>query len=261
MDLSLQSAFLAEMSTLLILLAGAVLLYSSFREKYLVPWIAGWSMFTVYKVFLALSAAQPQGAAVGRSWLMPRMCWQWGCLQRRFFFMFHNEKLVWPRPWPWASALPLEIAYSLWRPYPALHYIAFALCWLVSIMASDTACPLCLGKSEYWPLAAGGMLVLLHLDTVGSVHQVVGTDLVVDLLLGIGMMTIVLEDSRIQVQRLDALNTITHQISDSREFESHGRHHSGRAAEDHAGQSRMVPHAAGEKLAMAAHTRAVAGIC
>src|SRR5262249_12106220 len=36
------------------------------------------------------------------------------------------------------------------------------------------------------------------------------------LLLGIGMMTIVLEDSRIQIQRLDALNTITHQISDSR---------------------------------------------
>ena len=33
------------------------------------------------------------------------------------------------------------------------------------------------------------------------------------------MMTIVLEDSRTQVQRLDALNTITHQISDSREFE------------------------------------------
>src|SRR6476469_292777 len=63
------------------------------------------------------------------------------------------------------------------------------------------------------------MLVLLHLDTVGHAHQLVGTDLVVDLLLGLGMMTIVLEDSRTQVQRLDALNTITHQISDSREFD------------------------------------------
>ena len=61
--------------------------------------------------------------------------------------------------------------------------------------------------------------MLLHLDAVGSVHQVVGTDVVVELLLGISMMTIVLDDSRIQVQRLDALNTITHQISDSREFE------------------------------------------
>jgi hypothetical protein len=60
MNLTLQSAFLAEMSTLLILLAGAILLYSSFREKYLVPWIGGLSVFTVSKVFLALSASQPQ---------------------------------------------------------------------------------------------------------------------------------------------------------------------------------------------------------
>src|SRR5580765_1371560 len=63
------------------------------------------------------------------------------------------------------------------------------------------------------------MLLLLHLDTLGSVHRVIGTDILVDLLLGIGIMTIVLDDSRVQVQRLDALNNITHQISDSREFE------------------------------------------
>jgi len=54
MDLTLQSAFLAEMSTLLILLAGAVLLYSSFREKYLLPWIAGWTCLTLSKVCVAV---------------------------------------------------------------------------------------------------------------------------------------------------------------------------------------------------------------
>src|SRR5215475_12089384 len=64
MELSLQSAFLAEMSTLLILLAGAVLLYSSFREKYLVPWIAGWSCLTLSKIALALNL----GLAPSRLW-------------------------------------------------------------------------------------------------------------------------------------------------------------------------------------------------
>ena len=58
MDFTLQSAFLAEMSTLLILLAGAILLYSNFREKYLAPWIGGWSVFTLSKIFLALSTAR-----------------------------------------------------------------------------------------------------------------------------------------------------------------------------------------------------------
>ncbi|HKR97381.1 MAG TPA: hypothetical protein VJW55_18545, partial [Candidatus Angelobacter sp.] len=55
MEFSLQSAFLAEMSTLLILLAGAVLLYSSFREKYLVPWIAGWTCLTLSKIAVTVN--------------------------------------------------------------------------------------------------------------------------------------------------------------------------------------------------------------
>ena len=39
----LQSALLAEASAPLILLGGAVLLYRSFREKYLLPWIVAWA--------------------------------------------------------------------------------------------------------------------------------------------------------------------------------------------------------------------------
>ncbi|MGZ4895893.1 MAG: GAF domain-containing protein [Candidatus Angelobacter sp.] len=218
MNLTLQSAFLAEMSTLLILLAGAILLYSSFREKYLVPWIAGWSVFTVSKVFLALSSSRPPAllwAALAYGTYVIAV----GLFATAVFFYVSQRKLLWPSILALSAALPLEIAYSLWRPYPALRYAAFALCWVVSITASTQLVRFAWGRTSLgrWLLAA--MLMLLHLDTVGHVHQLVGTDLVVDLLLGLGMMTIVLEDSRTQVQRLDALNTITHQISDSREFD------------------------------------------
>src|ERR1700682_2487355 len=58
MDWALQSAFLAEALTLVVLLAGAVLLYRSFREKYLVLWIAGWTLYGGSKLFVALGAAQ-----------------------------------------------------------------------------------------------------------------------------------------------------------------------------------------------------------
>jgi two-component system NtrC family sensor kinase len=218
MDLSLQSAFLAEMSTLLILLAGAVLLYSSFREKYLVPWIAGWSVFTLYKVLLALSAAHP-GAPLWTILAYGSYVLAAGLFATAVFFYVSQRKLVWPSAVALGFALPLELTYSLWRAYPALHYIAFALCWLVSAMAAAQLVRFAWGRVSIGRWLLAGSLVLLHLDSVGSVHQVVGTDVVVDLLLGISMMTIVMEDSRIQVQRLDALNTITHQISDSREFE------------------------------------------
>jgi len=217
MNLTLESAFLAEMSTLLILLAGAILLYSSFREKYLVPWIAGWSVFTVSKVFLGLSASSPRvplWAALAYGTYIVAV----GLFAASVFLYVSHQKLLFPAVIALSAALPLGITYSLWRPYPALYYAAFALCSFVSIMASIQLVRFAWGRTSLgrWLLAA--TLVLLHLDTVGHVHQLVGTDLVVDLLLGLGMMTIVLEDSRSQVQRLDALNTITHQISDSREF-------------------------------------------
>src|SRR5215471_10583904 len=51
----LQSVLLAEVSAPLILLGGAVLLYGSFRKKYLLPWIAGWAGYSLSKFFLALS--------------------------------------------------------------------------------------------------------------------------------------------------------------------------------------------------------------
>src|SRR5215831_6422504 len=65
MDLALRSAFLAEASILAILLAGAILLYWSFRERYLVPWIAGWSAFSLAKLLYALGAAP----AASRLWI------------------------------------------------------------------------------------------------------------------------------------------------------------------------------------------------
>ncbi|HSK45119.1 MAG TPA: GAF domain-containing protein, partial [Candidatus Binatia bacterium] len=217
MNLNLQSAFLAEMSTLLILLAGAVLLYSSFRERYLVPWIAGWSVFAFSKVFLAVSASQPHEliwAALAYGTYVIAV----GLFATSVFLYVSHPKLLLPAVLALSAALPLEIAYSLWRPHPSLHYVAFVLCSFVSIMASTQLVRFAWGRASVGRWLLAGMLVLLHLDTVGHVHHIAGTDLAFDLLLGLGMMTIVLEDSRTQVQRLDALNTITHQISDSREF-------------------------------------------
>src|SRR5438309_3636460 len=179
MNLSLQSAFLAEMSTLLILLAGAIVLYSSFREKYLVPWIAGWSVFTVSKVFLALSASSPQQplwTTLGYSTYTIAV----GLFAASVFFYVSHHKLLFPAVIALSAAFPLEIAYSLWRPSPGLHYAAFALCSVVGIMSSTQLARFAWGRASVgrWLLAA--ILVLLPVDPVGHVHHIVGTDLGVD---------------------------------------------------------------------------------
>src|SRR5580698_6973105 len=110
MDFTLQSAFLAEMSTLLILLAGAILLYGSFREKYLVPWIAGWGFFTLSKVFLALSTSRapaPTWTALAYGSYVVAV----GLFATAVFFYVAQRKLIWPSLLALSVALPLELAY------------------------------------------------------------------------------------------------------------------------------------------------------
>ena len=217
MDLTPQSAFLAEMSTLLILLAGAVILYSSFHEKYLAPWIAGLSVFTLSKVFLA-SVLPARPRRCGPLWRMVRMWWRWACLRPPFFLRLPAQTAM-------AGDCRTQCGPAFGGGLCAVEAVSGpAHCGVCPLLAGEHCGSAQLVRFAWgrvsvgrWLLAA--MLVVLHLDTVGSVHQIVGTDILVDLLLGISMMIIVLDDSRIQVQRLDALNTITHQISDSRDFE------------------------------------------
>jgi PAS domain S-box-containing protein len=217
MELNLQSAFLAEMSTLLILLAGSVLLYSSFREKYLLPWIAGWTCLTFSKIALALNL----GSTPSHLWAS--LCYAFfvlaiGLFATAIFLYVSQTKLLWQLI-ILAVALPLGLAYTLGLSRPLLLFLGLGLCWIVKIVASAQLVRFAWGRRSIgrWLLAA--TLLLLHVELVGGSHSI-GYDVLVDLLLGIGMMTIVLEDSRVQIQRLDSLNTITHQISDSRDFDS-----------------------------------------
>ena len=217
MEFSLQSAFLAEMSTLLILLAGAVLLYSSFREKYLVPWIAGWTCLTLSKIAVTVSVGR------GSSGLWASLEYAFfvlavGLFSTAIFLYVSQKKLLW-MVMALAAALLLGLPYTLGMSRPLLFVLGLGLCWVVKIIASAQLLRFAWGRRSIgrWLLAL--TFLLLHVELAGTIHSIIGYDVLVDLLLGIGMMTIVLEDSRIQIQRLDALNTITHQISDSRDFD------------------------------------------
>jgi PAS domain S-box-containing protein len=218
MDLTLQSAFFAEMSTLLILLAGAVLLYSSFREKYLIPWIAGWTCLSFAKVLLAVELGH--ASLLWASLSLACFVLGLGLLVAAVLVYVSQRKLLLPLALMLTAALTLALVYTLWLPYPALRLVAQGLCWTAKILASMQLVRFAWGRrtAGRWLLAA--MFLLLHLDVAQNKHSLMAYDFLVDLSLGIGMMTMVLEDARAQIQRLDALNTITHQVSDSRDFES-----------------------------------------
>ena len=219
MDLALQYAFLAEGSTLLILLAGAILLYRSFRERYLELWIAGWTAYTVsrfligmhaghnFSLFLLITAFSTFIAAMGL----------FACA---VFLYVDQKKLILPAVITLLIAFVLGILVYFGNAGNLIPPRVVELCWrLVLLAASIQLLRFAWGRLNIgrWLLAIMLIMPQLHHRTTGSTdlwHEVL-----IDLLLGISMMTIVLDDSRVQIQRLDVLNTITSQISESRDFE------------------------------------------
>jgi len=219
MDLVLQSAFLAKGSTLLILLAGAVLLYRSFREKYLVPWIAGWIAYSASKL---LSISQLDQNSI----VLTVLTWACFLLAIGLFssavLLYTDEKrLILPTGVVLGAAMVLIVLHAVWFPRVETLNTAFAGLWrLGALIASIQLLRLAWGRPNVgrWLLAA--MLPILHLHLSQSPTTELWHDFLVDLALGISMMTIVLDDSRVQIQRLDVLNTITHKISESQGFEA-----------------------------------------
>src|SRR6266481_175638 len=135
MELSLQAAFLAEMLTLLILLAGAMLLYGSFREKYLLSWIAGWTALCLARTSLSLGA----GGGHGPLWMvLAHVAYivALGLFTTSVLMYVAQVRLLWLAFACLALALPLDISYVLWLPNLWLHRLSLALCFQVKLLAA-----------------------------------------------------------------------------------------------------------------------------
>jgi hypothetical protein len=118
MDLALQRPFLAEASTLLILVAGAILLYRSFREKYLVPWMSGWTVYGLARLFTSLSGS----AGSQKLWTVPAYAAfvaAVGLFAWSVFLYVCQKRLLWPAAAVLSLALVAGLLRALWLPYSA----------------------------------------------------------------------------------------------------------------------------------------------
>jgi PAS domain S-box-containing protein len=218
MDLALQTAFLAKGSTLLILLAGAVLLYRSFREKYLVPWIAGWIAYSASKLLSISQSGQHSDVLTVLTWALFLLAV--GLFSSAVLLYTDERRLILPTGIVLGAAFVIVTVYSVWFPHVEGLEIVFAILWrLGALIASTQLLRLAWGRPNFgrWLLVA--MLPVLHLHLAQRPSTELWHDFLVDLALGISMMTIVLDDSRVQIQRLDVLNNITHKISESNGFD------------------------------------------
>src|ERR1700761_2342899 len=198
MDLALQSAFLAKGSTLLILLAGAVLLYRSFREKYLVPWIAGWIAYSACKL---LSMSQlDQGSVFFTALTWTCFVMAVGLFSSAILLYTDDKRLILPTSIVLGAALVLIVLHDVWLPNVQPLDTAFAITWrLAALIASVQLLRLAWGRPNAGRWLLAFMLPILHVHLVPRPSTELWHDFLVDLALGISMMTIVLDDSRVQI--------------------------------------------------------------
>ena len=207
----LQSVLLAEVSAPLILLGGAVLLYGSFRKKYLLPWIAGWAVYSLSKFFLALSL-NPNSAI----WLAVAnvsFALAMALFSTALFYYVDQPRLLFPAAVAILSALALGVIQPFWPAHLTVLFI-FGISWrLFTWFAALRLIAFAQGRSNVgtWILSAALLLLTQH-------HPTFSYGLVIDVMLGISMMVIVLDDSRHQIQRLDILNRISRAIASSDDF-------------------------------------------
>ncbi len=210
----LQSAFLAEASAPLILLGGAVLLYRSFREKYLLPWIAGWAVYTLAKLFLAISRYHGQEfwlalanvAFVAAVTLFSAAIFHYVCRPR---LLIRTSFVVF-------LAMFLGVLQVLWPEHANVLLFFFAICWrLIPWAAAWQLIVFAQGRGN-----TGAWILSATLLLLSQYHRTLPSGILVDVLLGISMMMIVLDDSRVQNRRLDILNRLSHVVSGSDDFRS-----------------------------------------
>src|SRR5437016_1904913 len=200
MDIALQSALKTEAFGLLLLLAGTALLYRSFREKYLVPWITGWALFGVSKLLIALSLndhyqGNPIWIILGNAFLPLAT----GLFSTAILIYVEAIRKLWlVLIWGLAgTGVLLSVTNGKQVMESNLPGVVFWFCWNIQLwLAAWQLVKFARGRRIFghWVLAA--MLLVLH---VGPPRIWSYMDVLIDLFLGISMMMVVLDSGKLQV--------------------------------------------------------------
>jgi PAS domain S-box-containing protein len=205
---------IAQESAALIVLTATLVVYRTFRERYLLIWILGWSAYLASNWRLPHNPpwlAQLNPLAVSQTEFVVAVC----LFAAAIFVYTHSRKMLLPlllagivvasyaavRPLWWPDSptyrMPLEISYRLIALVAAIQLIRYR--W---------------ARGETGPWLLGASLLFLHLDWAPvSARLPLWAALVADLLLGTSMLLVVFDDSKMRTRRLGVINTLTESMT------------------------------------------------
>ena len=117
------------------------------------------------------------------------------------------------------AATSLAVARALWWPGSSLLLaVVRGICALMAVGGGVQLGIFSRGRRQVGPWVLIAMLLLLHMDQdTTSPHFLAGIDMVIELLLGLSMLVMVLDDSKQRTDRLGAVNAISGAMAGAQE--------------------------------------------
>ncbi len=207
--------FFARASAVLLLLGGAVLVYRSFRGRYLLTWILGWLAYLVHKFTAGGSIGHPGVHAISVAMYVVAIT-----LFAFSVFYYTDRRSPLLRLGGFSGlTLGLSVVWALW--FPGSQVLRILLMLMYGAIRAAGAIHLALfsrGRRAVGPLLLVVSLLFLHMHEPGASDLVAGFDFALELLLGIGMLVMVLDDSHERAQRLRVLSTVATSIAEAQDF-------------------------------------------
>lgn len=208
-----------ESLAVLALLAASLLVFRTFRERYYLTWIVGWLAYVIYRspVILSLGGASPPRALSDAIFLFAVFLF---CCAVLLYSEAH--RLVLPTAVAAGIAIVTAVMRGLWWPHTVwLAWLPALLLHLITLVAALQLLRYTWARWAAGPWLLAGTLALLHfkggwLDS----HFLAALDLPLDLLLGVSMLMIVFDESRLRTLRLRVINNLATAIAQAQDANS-----------------------------------------
>src|SRR6266481_5376855 len=200
----------ASESAALIMLAATILVFRTFRERFLLVWSLGWLAYGVSQWLAGdatgfSSSAELQG--ISQAAFVSAVC----LFAVSILLYTHSEKYILPLLVATGSVMAFAVARVLYWPDEVVVRVLFELAIRgITIATAVQLIRYRWGRLEIGPWLVSAGLLILHLDGPGfSAVVPKGVFLMADVLLGLGMLFLVFDDSRARTSRLGVLNSLT----------------------------------------------------
>jgi len=208
---------MAQESAALIVLAASLLVFRTFRERYLLLWIVGWLAYFVSRWTLrgVTSDSPRELIALSQAEFLLTV----SLFAAAVFVYTHAPKLLRALLLGTVALIAFAVARAFYWPHLLILRTVLEVSYrLIVLVAAFQLIRYRWGRREIGPWLLAFSLLLLHLEWAPlNVLLPPALGLMTDLLLGMSMLLVVFDDSKIRTRRLAVINALTTTITRSQQ--------------------------------------------